>query len=338
LNLTASRPDPTKEAYALAERLTAHRSSLALTEDLVEIIDRFACTRDSAVYEVIENKIKHSPRTNNQGHVLTRRHDQSDIRASEMQDNQLIMDAYHSSRPLRASNHHGTPCYVFPIRSEAGPFRILLAHLHDAEGPLDLLEHVSRLYRNLLLILDPMERDTLTGLLNRHSFNRDMENFIGQAGQIPGEEQEQTWVAFIDIDHFKIINDTFGHLYGDEVLLHFAQLMRNCFRYTDFLFRYGGEEFVAVMSYTHAAGVALALERFRHTVEHYAFPGDRHITVSIGYSQIVPGKLLSTFVDEADAALYQAKQSGRNRILAYNGPLLEEREAPSKTPFVVFDD
>jgi len=121
----------------------------------------------------------------------------------------------------------------------------------------------------------------------------------------------------MDIDHFKRVNDTYGHLYGDEVLLHFAQLMERHFRYTDFLFRFGGEEFIVLLTNTDATGARRALERFRQIVSEFDFPSVGQVTVSIGFTRIEPETLPTTLVDWSDRALYYAKEHGRNQVVHY---------------------
>ena len=155
--------------------------------------------------------------------------------------------------------------------------------------------------------------DDLTGLPNRRAFLEELERVHASVrrGTAPAA------IAVLDIDHFKQVNDRFGHLYGDEVLLHFASLMEKTFRHTDFLFRYGGEEFVAIVNNTDRTGVELSLERFRNAVESYAFPSGQ-VTVSVGYALIDPAVAPSVTMEAADKALYQAKQGGRNRVVAYD--------------------
>ena len=109
----------------------------------------------------------------------------------------------------------------------------------------------------------------------------------------------------------------FGHLFGDEVLVHFARLMNTSFRPYDDLFRYGGEEFVAILQNVEMEKALSILERFRHAVERYDYPQVGQKTVSIGVVQIAAGQMPSTLLDRADKALYYAKQHGRNRICAY---------------------
>jgi len=121
----------------------------------------------------------------------------------------------------------------------------------------------------------------------------------------------------LDIDHFKRINDTFGHLYGDEVLLLMANLMRQSFRRSDLLFRYGGEEFVVVLK-THLPNDSWnVLDRFRQTVALYQFPQVGQVTVSIGFTQIRDSEMPATIIERADRALYYAKDHGRNQMHNY---------------------
>jgi len=122
------------------------------------------------------------------------------------------------------------------------------------------------------------------------------------------------WLAVFDIDHFKRVNDTFGHLFGDDVLLLFARVMESSFRYTDALFRFGGEEFVALIR-ADEDGAEIGLERFRAAVESYPFPRIERLTVSTGYVRASPEVHAPQLIDAADQALYAAKHGGRNRIV-----------------------
>ncbi len=196
----------------------------------------------------------------------------------------------------------------------SGPLRLVVLD----ETPIDpwvraKLMQVVEIYGNLVRLMDSRERDALTGLLNRQTFAT---LFELAAERNAGSDQEMA-LAVLDIDHFKKVNDTFGHLYGDEVLIHFARLMERTFRYTDDLFRFGGEEFVVLLSNTGQRGARTALERFRRMIEDYAFPGVGNITVSIGFVDCTPGVLPTTLVDRADQALYFAKDNGRNQVVDF---------------------
>jgi diguanylate cyclase (GGDEF)-like protein len=185
-------------------------------------------------------------------------------------------------------------------------------------------------FSNHIALLDYGETDTLTGLPNRKTFDKHLFEVLGQASadqnqslqsntphRRKGGDNGRHWLAVCDIDHFKSVNDTHGHLIGDEVLVMFASLMRNTFRFQDQLFRFGGEEFIAVIQPTTEANVLRAFERFRQMVENHVFSRVGRITVSIGYSQLSPNDTPSDVIDRADDALYYIKQNGRNNVGCY---------------------
>lgn len=179
-------------------------------------------------------------------------------------------------------------------------------------------------------LLDYGETDTLTGLANRKTFDKHLFEVLGKAagdetaGDLAGPARRHGagndghWLAVCDIDHFKQINDTWGHLAGDAVLVRFAQLMRESFRYDDQLFRFGGEEFIAVLQPASQNSAERAFERFRETVEHHAFGDAGRVTVSVGICHLLANDTPTAVIDRADAALYWAKQNGRNRVACYD--------------------
>ena len=197
-----------------------------------------------------------------------------------------------------------------------------------APGRESLVRGLLRIYENYLTLIDDSERDTLTGLLNRKTFETRlsvvMDRSVRDDGESPtGEERRHPhggghWLAVLDIDHFKRINDTYGHLYGDEVLLLLARIMRRSFRTGDLLFRYGGEEFVIVLAPIARDDAMRVLNRFRETVGAYDFPQVGRVTVSIGVVEIDGQDSPSEVVGHADQALYYAKQHGRNRVCNYH--------------------
>ena len=196
------------------------------------------------------------------------------------------------------------------------------------KGGETLVRGLLRIYENYLTLIDDSERDTLTGLLNRKTFEKRLSGVMSRAvredGESPtGEERRNArggghWLAVLDIDHFKRINDTYGHLYGDEVLLLLARIMRTSFRTGDLLFRYGGEEFVIVLAPIARDDAMRVLNRFREAVGAYDFPQVGTVTVSIGVVEIHGQESPSEVVGHADQALYYAKQHGRNRVCNYH--------------------
>ncbi len=220
---------------------------------------------------------------------------------------------------------------LLPIRNGHGqPVRLL--RLRAAGRRLDrdqgAIQALLALYQNHLNLIDDSERDALTGLRNRRTFDHLLlsllagERLNGAAGsgfRRGGREDGagSNWIAVLDIDRFKSINDRFGHLFGDEVLILIANLMQTCFRASDPLFRFGGEEFVIVLCGVNQAGAASAVDRFRERLESQVFPQVGRITVSAGYTEIAAGQPSSAILNRADAALYFAKANGRNRACCY---------------------
>lgn len=226
---------------------------------------------------------------------------------------------------------HGT-WYLAPImRADTIAGMILLESDKNLSDYHSLLNSIIRIYENYLFVVIEGELDTLTGLRNRRTFDKQLDKLLavnditgnkkiktnndGERRQL--SEKPATWLVSIDIDHFKRINDNFGHLYGDEVLLLFSQLIKKAFRDTDLLFRFGGEEFVIILTLTTEKNAFLALERFRNIIADYHFPQIGQVTVSIGYAQINSLDFPVTILDKADKALYFAKQHGRNQVCCY---------------------
>lgn len=187
----------------------------------------------------------------------------------------------------------------------------------------------ARIFANLHKNLDLAQRDKLTGLLNRQTFDSklsrmlEIQRSLAQSYSRSPQERRKTkdqklpWLAIIDIDFFKRVNDEFGHLYGDEVILTLGQKIKQCFRRTDLLFRFGGEEFVVVLEPIIAENVSIALERFRQQIENHRFPQVGQVTVSIGYAAFIENAFAPRIMDNADQALYYAKEHGRNQIANY---------------------
>jgi len=201
---------------------------------------------------------------------------------------------------------------------------------NDTENAIEVVNGMLIVYRNFQNLLDYSERDSLTGLLNRKTFEDSFSKIL-RSNILPvkdgvtqsGIERRDTdsekyhWLAVLDIDHFKRVNDQFGHLYGDEVLILIANILRSSFRPTDKLFRFGGEEFVILLRSTTQADVEHIFERFRLQVAQHDFPQVGQVTISIGYARIDPFEPAIAIVGRADQALYYAKTHGRNRICHY---------------------
>jgi len=153
-----------------------------------------------------------------------------------------------------------------------------------------------------------INRDPLTGVLNRAGMNDILARNANQ------HQLLTLSLMFLDIDHFKQVNDRYGHNMGDEVLVFFARLLEQNIRELDILARWGGEEFILVCPNTDIVSAATLAEKLRSAVEKASGPSGISITVSIGVSEMRK-ESQEEFIGRADRALYQAKNSGRNKVV-----------------------
>ncbi|MCF8177579.1 MAG: GGDEF domain-containing protein [Sulfuritalea sp.] len=171
--------------------------------------------------------------------------------------------------------------------------------------------------------------DILTGLPNRRLF----ELVFRQEATKSVRNKEPLALVMLDIDHFKQVNDTWGHGVGDEVLKHFARVFGDVVRAGSFIARTGGEEFVLLLSNTQLSDAMDVAERVRQSIEQseYRHKGQSlKITVSAGVTEVDPAQSVDDAYRRADAALYTAKNGGRNRIAIYGRPRLEAVATPER--------
>ena len=197
-----------------------------------------------------------------------------------------------------------------------------------------MLNAFCRIFENYLVILHENERDKLTGLLNRQTFEKKIKQLIEkQVLKMHGSSRDKdkrqkkqastSWLAILDIDHFKNINDKYGHICGDEVLLVLAQKMRHFFRSTDLIFRFGGEEFVIVFEPTDADSISNKMAEFIQLIRDTSFPFVENMTISAGLARISPYDFPIAVLEGADKALYYAKNNGRDKFCIYEDLLAE---------------
>ena len=221
----------------------------------------------------------------------------------------------------------------FPLEDEKhNTFSIVAIYaLDDLSDKIPTFEAITKIYRNYLTVIRESETDQLTGLLNRKTFEIKFNRLVElqhQNSLISGDHHcinqkrrnhngEPSWLAILDIDFFKSVNDTYGHIIGDEILILVSRLMQKSFRRDDLLFRFGGEEFVILLSPTTGKEALMVLERFRKKIEEYDFPQVGNITVSIGFTEIDIHEATTNTLGTADQALYYAKEHGRNQVCGY---------------------
>ncbi len=209
-----------------------------------------------------------------------------------------------------------------------------------------LVEGLVRIYSNHLYLLDESEHDKLTGLLNRRAFEKKLHRLLllqrnhkKELDPLAEHNQRQTadesteaWLAVIDIDFFKRVNDEWGHLIGDEILLGVARLMKEAFRKSDLLFRFGGEEFVVMLEPTPEDKAFMVFERFRTAIQEFTFPKTNNITVSVGFARLTKTDFPADIIERADKALYYVKEHGRNQVAHYEA-LVKEGKLKPRTDF-----
>jgi diguanylate cyclase (GGDEF)-like protein len=159
--------------------------------------------------------------------------------------------------------------------------------------------------------------DELTGIGNRRFFEVQAEKLIALAQR----EKTPTFIVMLDIDRFKVLNDSYGHPFGDTVLQALAELLRTTVRGSDVLCRYGGEEFFILLPFTGRDAALEFCTRLQHSIREMVFAHDGdsvRITASMGLAELAPeAGTLKQLVKQADIALYQAKRNGRDRIEVY---------------------
>jgi diguanylate cyclase (GGDEF)-like protein len=176
------------------------------------------------------------------------------------------------------------------------------------EAAIAALRESEHRYRELSIV------DGLTQLYNSRHFYFQLRMEMDRSNRY---EQPLT-LLMLDIDHFKALNDVYGHIAGDKVLFRLGQVTKRCLRETDLAYRYGGEEFTILLPMTTAADGAVTAERIRVEFKKESFspvPGlDIHVTVSIGVAQYRPQEELKAFVHRVDQLMYQGKRSGKDRV------------------------
>lgn len=203
--------------------------------------------------------------------------------------------------------------YNVPHHIQAGTYFFALAVMLTNSMGFVLMQMEDAISRQHKLAI----HDQLTGLYNRH----ELLEVMAQWSAMSRRTRQPLAVLMLDIDHFKLVNDKYGHPVGDEVLREVAQRSKNCLRSSDFLARFGGEEFVALLPNTDAQGALVVAEAVRHAIEERAINvhgTEIPLTISIGVHASVPSDQLDAtdvMIAASDRGLYKAKAQGRNRVV-----------------------
>ena len=195
-------------------------------------------------------------------------------------------------------------CLMGPLRNESGSIESIFITVQDSTANV--------VYEQSLQKMNVT--DTLTGVYNRRYLDGRLHEELARSKRAG----RPLSVVMIDIDHFKTVNDTRGHRCGDFILKSTASICFSCLRESDVLVRYGGEEFICLLTDTGSEGAAKTAERLRKAVQEHTNYFDTYtvnVTISLGVAVMLEGDTPDRIIERADCALYEAKRSGRNRVV-----------------------
>jgi diguanylate cyclase (GGDEF)-like protein/PAS domain S-box-containing protein/putative nucleotidyltransferase with HDIG domain len=224
----------------------------------------------------------------------------------------------------RQGKHVAVDLHAIPVRSNEGAIHGATVLLHDVSSETSLEEKCQALHAQVA-------KDPMTQVANRAEFDRMLNNFVAahQESNLPCS------LVMCDLDHFKSINDTYGHQAGDEAIITFASLLKSMCRSGDLVARYGGEEFAILCADCTNAAAARKAEAIRETLADMPQPGlgNKSITASFGVTELQAGDTPETMLRRADRALLQAKDQGRNQVVQLGDGMMEEKVKHSWWPF-----
>lgn len=206
------------------------------------------------------------------------------------------------------------------IRSRADSlecyYQIKISKLINSKEYILTFMDISDIERDQKTLKQTAELDPLTKIYNRVKLNKIFENIFLQANK----HSFKLSVILFDIDHFKMINDTYGHNVGDKVLVELSRLSQGILREKDVLARWGGEEFMIVLSNTSVEEAKGLANRLRIEIDKYPFEVVKHVTCSFGVTEFSAGDTQFDFLERVDEALYEAKDAGRNKVIMKRKP------------------
>ena len=174
-----------------------------------------------------------------------------------------------------------------------------------------VFDEITKELQKIKALTDEASKDALTDLFNRGKFDEVLSKEIS----LTQTTKAPLSIIFLDIDHFKIVNDTYGHDAGDYVLVELAKIIKSTIRQGDFAARWGGEEFIITLQSTTAEKATLLANKIRKNIKNNHFKNGGKQTASLGVTQYIDHEEQSTFTKRVDDALYEAKKSGRNRVV-----------------------
>lgn len=337
---------------SLAE-ITRHRDREIIERSLLKTLLEFETESSFRLYQVlafepaIELGLLAYASHNN---IITA----EDIKRQELPERfqQAILDVIKNGRIISIKQQKNSTeiQIIYPtFNADDKIFAILIQTTKQHDYEVEHLIHgFLRIYSNYLELIDINKRDKLTGLLNRETLESEINRILIQnhSSYIPLAEKPvmnddrrhngelKHWLCILDIDHFKSINDKYGHIYGDQILILVARLLEKSVRECDKIFRFGGEEFVIIIKDFDQHDALLAFERIRHVINSHHYAKVHTLTVSIGGTEITQQTNPRDVIANADHALYYAKHHGRNQVQVYETLLTDGKITPQEESFL----
>ena len=329
----------------LAE-ITSYHDRHVLEKSLLKTLNELFPSQDLRLFRVRENSGAHelSLLAFCVNGVIVSSDENPRLMTEQSDLSETIFKAIKNADVELTSTENGKWNVVYPAFDANGViFAVLLisTDLVPSNGDQRLIYGILRVYSNYLALIEKTQKDKLTGLFNRETLDNEITKILVRQGShfseqltSPNDSRRRTfavkyWLGVIDIDNFKTINDNFGHLYGDEVIILVARLMKSgVIRDDDLVYRYGGEEFVVVLKAPDEEDAMRTFERIREMVAAHDFPQINQVTISIGFVEVFAQPSPSDVIGEADEALYYAKGNGRNQVHSYSRLLREGKVKP----------
>lgn len=309
--------------------ITAQRDNTRLAESVITALYALTRVRQIRVHDIFPVReklfVQEKMRLDDGRLSIIAKHSGDDVKAS-LNGFPAILECIRHHKNEHVEIDDGSHVLWLPVWLHGKVHTCLeIRHPHAYDAVMrELIDGVFSMYCNQQSLLDHSGRDALTGLFNRRTFDEQFSPLafsmaLREAHPVDHVERRHAgdirshWLAVTDIDHFKQVNDQYGHLYGDEVLILMGSILSTSFRSRDHIFRFGGEEFVILLRSTTLEEARGIFDRFRRHVQEYDFPHMRKITVSLGFAGITDDTP-AVILGRADQALYHAKKNGRNSI------------------------
>jgi diguanylate cyclase (GGDEF)-like protein/PAS domain S-box-containing protein len=220
----------------------------------------------------------------------------------------------------RQGRHIAVDLHAIPVHAANGTIQGATVLIHDAQPEATLEEKCEALHAEVT-------RDPMTKVANRAEFDRMLALYV----EAHEQAEQPCSLIMVDIDHFKNINDTFGHQAGDEAIITLANLLSSMCRSGDLVARYGGEEFAVICADCSNADAARRAEQLRRKLSEISHTtlGNKRITASFGVTELQPGDTPETMLRRSDRALFMAKEQGRNQVIQL-GNGMEKQQVKKK--------